>query len=92
MATSQHEVIQILVKRMLALKLTHCSEEAYANIAAVAIWACRNNLGNQLELTRALKQHVENSRQKQREAGPPTVYPESPDALMEQHEDLFKAA
>ena len=91
-ATSQHEAIQVLVRRMLALKLTHCSDEAYAKIAEVAIWGCKANLGNKVELIRTLKKYVENSRSKQRVAGAPTVYPESPAALMEQNKDLYEAA
>ena len=77
---------------MLALKLTHCNDETYAKIAEVAIWACKNNLGNKFELTLALERNIEISRPKQRVAGAPTVYPESPAAVMEQNKDLFKAA
>ena len=90
-ATSQHEAIQVLVGRMLALKLTHCTERTYLNIAADALWLCKTKLGNPLELTHALKQNVTNRRPKQREAGTPTVYPESPAGLLKDHADLFKA-
>ena len=91
-ATSHHEAIQVLLKRMLNLRLTHCRLGAYEKIAEVAIGACKNNLGSKLKLILALQRNVRNTRPRQRVAGTPIVYPDSPARLMVSHADLFREA
>ena len=87
---NQHEILQVLVKRMLSLKMTHCHEKAYAKIASIAIWAAPIHMGNSLEVTRALKRSVECARKgKQREPGTPTNYPDTPGQFAHDHEILF---
>ena len=82
----------VVARRMVSLGLTNANEKTYGKIAEVTVWACQKPLGNNLEVTRALKREVLPCKQKQREAGIPTVYPDSPQRLLPLHEQLYRAA
>ena len=91
-ANSLQDATQIMARRMVSLGLINANEKTYGKIAAVTVWACKVYLGNNLEVTRALKREVLPFRQKQREPGIPTVYPDPPQKLLLQYEQLYRTA